>query len=167
MDIVFLIAVIQAVLASSWRLATPIIYASIGEVFTERSGVLNIGLEGIMLMGAFAGFAGTFYTGSLILGLLIAMFSGILSGLLFAIFTVTIKANQIVVGAALNLIGLGLTGFLYRTLFAGQSQGIEAFAPLEIPFLSDIPLVGEILFGHNILVYGTVVLVLVASFVMS
>jgi simple sugar transport system permease protein len=166
MDIVFLMAVIQAVLASSWRLATPIIYASIGEVFTERSGVLNIGLEGIMLMGAFAGFAGTFYTGSLILGLLVAMLSGVLSGLLFAIFTVTIKANQIVVGAALNSIGLGLTGFLYRTLFAGQSQGIEAFKPIELPLLNDIPFVGEILFGHNILVYGTVVLVLVASFVL-
>jgi len=129
MDIVFLIAVIQAVLASSWRLATPIIYASIGEIFTERSGVLNIGLEGVMLMGAFAGFAGTFYTGSLILGLLVAMLSGVLSGLLFAIFTVTIKANQIVVGAALNLIGLGLTGFLYRTLFAGQSLAISQWFP--------------------------------------
>ena len=166
MDVLFLVAIIQTVLASTWRLATPLIYASIGEVFTERSGVLNIGLEGIMLMGAFAGFTGTFYTGSLMIGLLVALASGLLSGLLFAIFTVTIKANQIVVGAALNLIGLGLTGFLYRALFAGKSQGIEAFPPLEIPILSDIPVVGEILFRHNILVYGTIVLVLVASFVL-
>jgi simple sugar transport system permease protein len=164
MEILFLVSIIQTVLASTWRLATPLIYASIGEVFTERSGVLNIGLEGIMLIGAFAGFAGTFYSGSLLVGLLVALGSGLLSGLLFAIFTVTIKANQIVVGAALNLIGLGLTGFLYRALFAGKSQGIEAFAPLQIPFLSDIPFVGEILFRHNILVYGTIVLVLVASF---
>jgi simple sugar transport system permease protein len=162
MDALFL----AAVLGSTWRLATPLIYASIGEVFTERSGVLNIGLEGIMLMGAFAGFAGTFYSGSLLVGLLVALGSGLLCGLLFAIFTVTIKANQIVVGAALNLIGLGLTGFLYRALFAGKSQGIEAFAPVQIPFLSDIPLAGEILFRHNILVYGTVLLVLVASFVL-
>jgi simple sugar transport system permease protein len=161
-----LIAVTQAVLAASWRLATPLIYASIGEVFTERSGVLNIGLEGIMLIGAFAGFAGTYYSGSLVIGLLVALASGVLSGLVFAIFTVTIKANQIVVGAAMNLIGLGLTGFLYRALFAGKSQGIEAFAPLEIPVLSNIPFVGEILFRHNILVYGTVLLVLVASFVL-
>lgn len=166
MDILFLVAVIQAVLASSWRLATPLIYAAIGEVFTERSGVLNIGLEGIMLMGAFAGFAGTFYTGSLILGLLIALGSGLLSGLLFALFTVTIKANQIVVGAAMNLVGLGLTGFLYRALFAGKAQGIQTFTPLEIPWLSDIPLVGEVLFRHNILVYGTVILMVAASFVL-
>jgi simple sugar transport system permease protein len=166
MDVLFLVAIIQTVLASTWRLATPLIYASIGEVFTERSGVLNIGLEGIMLIGAFAGFAGTFYSGSLLVGLVAALAGGLLSGLLFAIFTVTIKANQIVVGAALNLIGLGLTGFLYRALFAGKSQGIEAFAPIDIPFLSDIPFVGEILFRHNILVYGTIVLVLVASFVL-
>ncbi len=166
MELLFLVSIIQTVLASTWRLATPLIYASIGEVFTERSGVLNIGLEGIMLIGAFAGFAGTFYSGSLLIGLLVALGSGLLCGLLFAVFTVTIKANQIVVGAALNLIGLGLTGFLYRALFAGKSQGIEAFAPLQIPFLSDIPLVGEVLFRHNILVYGTVVLVLVASFVL-
>jgi len=166
MEALFLVSIIQTVLASTWRLATPLIYASIGEVFTERSGVLNIGLEGIMLIGAFAGFAGTFYSGSLLIGLLVALGSGLLCGLLFAVFTVTIKANQIVVGAALNLIGLGLTGFLYRALFAGKSQGIEAFAPLQIPFLSDIPLVGEVLFRHNILVCGTVVLVLVASFVL-
>lgn len=166
MDLVFWIALIQTVLASTWRLATPLIYASIGEVFTERSGVLNIGLEGIMLMGAFAGFAGTFYTGSLVLGLLIALGSGLLSGLLFALFTVTIKANQIVVGAAMNLVGLGLTGFLYRALFAGKAQGIQTFGPLNLPWLRDLPLVGEVLFRHNLLVYGTVLLVLVASFVL-
>lgn len=166
MEILFLVSIIQTVLASTWRLATPLIYASIGEVFTERAGVLNIGLEGIMLIGAFAGFAGTFYTGSLLAGLLVALGSGLLCGLLFAVFTVTIKANQIVVGAALNLIGLGLTGFLYRALFAGKSQGIEAFGPVQIPFLSDIPFVGEILFRHNVLVYGTIVLALAASFVL-
>jgi ABC-type uncharacterized transport system permease subunit len=166
MDIVFWIAVLQGVLGASWRLATPLIYAAIGEVFTERSGVLNIGLEGVMLMGAFSGFAATFYTESLLIGLLAAILTGIVSGLLFGLFTVTIKANQIVVGAAMNLVGLGLTGFLYRALFAGKSQGIAPFKPLEIPFLSDIPFVGEILFKHNILVYGTIVLALAASFVL-
>ncbi len=166
MDFVFWIAVLQGVLAASWRLATPLIYAAIGEVFTERAGVLNIGLEGVMLMGAFTGFAATFYTESLLLGLLAALLTGVLSGLLFGLFTVTIKANQIVVGAAMNLIGLGLSGFLYRALFAGKAQGIDPFKPIEIPLLVDIPFIGEILFKHNILVYGTVVLVLVASFVL-
>lgn len=166
MDIIALTLVLQAVLAATWRLATPLIYAAIGEVYTERAGVLNIGLEGVMLMGAFAGFAGTFYTGSLAAGLLAAVISGVVNGLIFALFTVTIKANQIVVGAAFNMIGLGITGFLYRALFVGKAQGINAFPPLKIPFLSDLPFVGEILFDHNVMVYATIVLVLVAGFVL-
>ncbi len=166
MDIFALTVAVQAILAATWRLATPLIYAAIGEVYTERSGVLNIGLEGVMLMGAFAGFAGTFYTGSLAVGILAAVLSGVINGLIFALFTVTIKANQIVVGAAFNMIGLGLTGFLYRALFVGKAQGITAFPPLDIPFLSNLPFVGEILFDHNIMVYATVVLVLTASFVL-
>lgn len=166
MDIIALTVAVQAILAATWRLATPLIYAAIGEVYTERSGVLNIGLEGVMLMGAFAGFAGTFYTGSLAVGILAAVLSGVVNGLIFGLFTVTIKANQIVVGAAFNMIGLGLTGFLYRALFVGKAQGVETFPPLDIPLLSSLPFVGEILFDHNLMVYGTVVLVLVASFVL-
>ncbi len=166
MDIIALTVAVQAILAATWRLATPLIYAAIGEVYSERSGVLNIGLEGVMLMGAFAGFAGTFYTGSLAVGILAAVLSGVVNGLIFGLFTVTIKANQIVVGAAFNMIGLGLTGFLYRALFVGKAQGVETFPPLDIPLLSSLPFVGEILFDHNLMVYGTVVLVLVASFVL-
>lgn len=166
MDVLFLIAVIQAVLAATWRLATPLIYAAVGEVFTERAGVLNIGLEGIMLIGAFAGFAGAFYTGSLAVGIGLALLSGLVCGLIFALFTVTVKANQIVVGAAFNLLGLGLTGFLYRALFVGQAQGVQTFPPLAIPLLSSIPFAGEVLFRHNFLVYATAILVPVASFVL-
>ncbi|NOZ73260.1 MAG: ABC transporter permease [Chloroflexi bacterium] len=166
MDIVFLIALVQSVLAATWRLATPLIYASVGEVFAERSGVLNIGLEGIMLFGAFFGFAVASYSGNRELGLLAAIVSGILCGLLFAIFVVTIKTNQIVVGAALNMVGLGLTGFLYRTMFTSQVQGIQAYSPIHIPVLSEIPFLGEVLFQHSILVYATVLLVPLASFVL-
>jgi general nucleoside transport system permease protein len=120
LDAAFLITLTTAVLAATWRLATPLIYAAIGEVFAERSGVLNIGLEGIMLFGAFTGFTVAYYVHSYEIGLLAAIVIGILVGLLFAFFVVTIKANQIVVGAALNMIGMGMTGFLYS-----ETTGLE------------------------------------------
>ena len=144
----------------------PLIFASIGELFTERSGVLNIGLEGIMLFGAFAGFAAGTYSGSPTVGLLAAIGVGLLAGLLFALFTVTVKANQIVVGAALNMIGLGMTGFFYRTLFDVSSKGVRTYPPLEIPLLSRIPLIGEILFKQSILVYATLLIVPAAAFLL-
>jgi simple sugar transport system permease protein len=164
MDIVFFVALAQTVLAATWRLATPLIYASVGELFAERSGVLNIGLEGIMLFGAFAGFAAATMTGSPLIGLLGAILVGLLLGLLFAVFTVTVKANQIVVGAALNMIGLGLTGFLYRTWFDVDTKNAPTFAPIEIPLLSQIPVIGDIFFKHSILVYATLLLVPFAAF---
>ena len=101
MDLLPSILFLQSILAATWRMATPIIYAAVGEVFSERAGILNIGIEGVMLIGAFSGYAAAFASGSLELGLLAAILSGIISGLIFAFFTVTIKANQIVVGAAL------------------------------------------------------------------
>lgn len=168
MDTLTLILLLQSILAATWRMATPIIYAAIGEVFTERAGVINIGLEGVMLIGAFAGFSVAFESGSLLLGLLAAVLSGAASGALFAFFTITIKANQIVVGAAFNMIGMGLTGFLYRAFYAeGRGTlGLETLQAIEIPILSQIPFVGEVLFKHNLLVYGTLLLVPLATFVL-
>ncbi len=166
MDNILQIVVLQGVLAASWRMATPLIYAAIGEMFAERSGVLNIGLEGIMLIGALTAFGTVHFTGNVIVGLLAAMLIGVICGLLFALFTVTVKANQIVVGVAFNLVGLGLTGFLYRGTFAKIAQGVEAFSPIKISVLSDLPFIGEVLFSHNPLVYGTLILVPVAAFVL-
>ncbi|HMR67672.1 MAG TPA: ABC transporter permease [Anaerolineae bacterium] len=166
MDAAVLLIALQTVLAATWRMATPLIYTAIGEMFAERAGVLNIGLEGIMLAGALTAFTGVLFTGSLAMGLLATVAIGTVCGLVFALFTVTIKANQIVVGAAFNLIGLGLTGFFYRGLFVGTPQGVETFAPLTIPLLSDLPFLGEVLFRHNLMVYGTLVLVPLATFVL-
>jgi ABC-type uncharacterized transport system permease subunit len=166
MEFALVIALVQTMLGATWRLATPLIYASIGEMFTERSGVLNIGLEGIMLFGAFAGFAAGTYSGTPTVGLIAAIVIGLLAGLLFAVFTVTIKANQIVVGAALNMIGLGMTGFLYRTMFDISIKSVKTFPPIEIPFLGQIPLIGDIVSNQSILVYATLVLVPVASFLL-
>ncbi|MCS7247410.1 MAG: ABC transporter permease [Anaerolineales bacterium] len=159
---------LQSTLAATWRMATPILYAAIGEVFSERAGVLNIGLEGIMLIGAFAAYSTAFETGNLVLGLIAAVLSGLVCGLVFALFTVTIKANQIVVGAAFNMIGMGITGFLYRAFYAesGKVLSLKTFLPLDLPFLSSIPFLGEVLFRHNIMVYATLLLVPAASFVL-
>ena len=127
MDIAAVIALVTTVLAATWRLATPLIYASVGELFTERSGVLNIGLEGIMLFGAFAGFAAGIRhrkpsrrPGRRDRRRLVDRpdVRGLHS---------EIKANQIVVGAAINMIGLGLTGFLYRTLFDVNTKAVKTF----------------------------------------
>ncbi|MCC6146532.1 MAG: ABC transporter permease [Anaerolineaceae bacterium] len=168
MDLLPGILFLQSILAATWRMATPILYAAVGEVFTERSGVLNIGLEGVMLIGAFAGYSVAFESGNLVLGLLAAILSGILSGLIFALFTVTIKANQIVVGAAFNMIGAGITGVLYRVFYAesGKVLSLKTFQPFQIPFLGDIPFLGEVLFNQNIMVYATLLVVPLASFIL-
>jgi ABC-type uncharacterized transport system permease subunit len=166
LDTAFLITVITAILAATWRLATPLIYTATGEVFAERSGILNIGLEGIMLFGAFTGFTAAYFTHSYNIGLLAAAGIGILIGAIFAVFVVTIKANQIVVGAALNMIGMGMTGFMYRTMFTTTVNGVQAYPTINIPLLSQIPVLGQILFQQNILVYATILLALAASFVL-
>lgn len=166
MEDVATLSFLATTLGATWRLATPLIFASIGEIFSERAGVLNIGLEGVMLVGAFAGFAVAFTTGSIPLGLLAAIGGGILIGLLFAFFTITIKADQIVVGAAINLLGLGLTAFLFRAYFVSTGKGVEIAKPLDIPWLSDLPFFGEAFFRQNALVYSTVLVTVLAVFVL-
>lgn len=168
MDLIPSILFLQSILAATWRMATPILYAAVGEVFSEKAGVINIGLEGVMLIGAFSAYSVAFEFGSLWLGLVVAILAGILSGLIFAFFTITIKANQIVVGAAFNMIGMGITGFLYRSMYAVSAVplGLKTFQSVEIPFLSSIPFLGEVLFKHNIMVYGTLLVVPLATFVL-
>ena len=166
MDDIVSLGFLATTLGATWRLATPLIFASIGEVFSERAGVLNIGLEGVMIVGAFAGFAAVVSTGSLPLGFAAAMLAGMAVGLVFALFTITIKADQIVVGAALNLLGLGLTAFLFRTYFVSTGRGVEVARPIDIPGLSDLPFFGEALFRQNFVVYSTLLLVLVAVLVL-
>ncbi|MDX0536467.1 ABC transporter permease [Sinorhizobium medicae] len=157
---------LAATIAASWRLAAPLIFASIGEVFSERAGVLNIGLEGTMLAGAFAGFAAAFTSGSILFGVAAAIAAGVLVGLLFAFFTITIKADQIVVGAAINLLGLGLTAFLFRSYFPSAGKGIDIAKPVHLPWLSDLPFFGEALFRQNAFVYSTLPVTALAVFVL-
>jgi simple sugar transport system permease protein len=148
--------------AVDWRLATPLIFAATGEAICERAGVLNIGIEGIMLIGAFFGFATTYATGDLALGFASGMASGLLAAFVFAVFAVTIRADQIVVGVAVNLLGMGLTSFLFRTYFVSTGRGVDIARSLDIPLLSGVPYLGAALFQQNILVYSTVPIVLAA-----
>ncbi len=117
----------MALLTATLRSAAPLVFAAMGGLLSERSGVTNIALEGFMLMGAFAGVAGTWFSSSPIVGLLVAIVVGAIGGFVFAFWAVTLKADQIVAGTAIVLLGLGLTSFLTEQIWgqAGSSPGVE------------------------------------------
>ncbi|HEY3315410.1 MAG TPA: ABC transporter permease [Bacillota bacterium] len=140
---------------SSMRLATPILLTALGENVAEKSGIINVGIEGEMLVGAFVAFATTYATGSLLVGLISGASAGLLVAAIFALAAITLRADQVVVGTAINLLGLGLTGFLYRSLFVTTSnaQLVSPFPSVPIPGLSRIPVLGPMLFHQNVLVY--------------
>jgi ABC-type uncharacterized transport system permease subunit len=165
---VFTAAFISTWLAAGVRLAMPLLLAALGEIFNELAGILNVGIEGIMLIGALAGFLGAYYLGSPWLGALVAAASGLLTGLLLGWIFVTIQADQVVTGITFNILALGLTSMIYRLAFGVTTvpATVPMFTTLKIPYLSEIPLLGPVLFRHNIIVYGTVVLVLLAAFVL-
>lgn len=145
------------VLAAGMRLATPILLAALGEVFAERAGVLKIGIEGEMLIGALCGFLGAFYLKNLWLGLLLGMAGAALFSLIAAVMSITFRVDQVITGITLNILALGLTSFVYRFIL-GQSMippSVTALKPLKIPGLSAIPVLGPILFQQNLLVYLT------------
>jgi ABC-type uncharacterized transport system permease subunit len=155
-------------LASAIRLATPLIFAAIGGLICERAGVFNIALEGQILLGAFAAALGTYYTGSPWGGLATAVLFGGLSGLVLAVVTVRMQVNQIVMGIAMVLFSTGFTSFMSRIAFpgGGNSLSLPGFKPISIPVLSDIPVLGRILFGQDVMFYIMLVLVLGVHFVL-
>lgn len=153
-----------AFLASTAGAATPLILASMGELVTERSGVLNLGLEGMMLVGAVSGFAVTLGTGSMTLGLLAAMVVGMALALIFGFLVLTLQTNQVATGLALTLFGVGLSAFMGRG-FVGQT--IAPLPHLHFPVLSELPFVGPLLFRFDIMVYGSVVLVAVVGWMLA
>jgi simple sugar transport system permease protein len=162
----FSVTVLVGILASGIRLATPYLYASIGETFGQRSGVLNLGVEGQMLLGAFAAFYVTLTTGNLWLGLLAAMAVGALMGLAMAFVTVNLHAQQGISGIGFFLFGLGLSDLLFQKLL-GTVETVQGFPKIHIPVLSGIPIIGEIFFSQNLLVYFAYLLVPIAWFVMN
>lgn len=141
-------------LQGSLVLSVPLILAALGELVTERSGVINTGIEGLMLIGAFAAFAATYATGSPVLGLAAGAVSATAAGALFAVLTVAFKADQVITGTGLNLLGPGLTGTLYRAMFPPSSRAlfVEPLAGKRTPVLSELPLLGPLVFRQNALV---------------
>jgi len=160
--------ILVGLLSSTLRMATPILAASLGEIFAERSGVLNLGLEGVMLESAFMSFWVTYLTDNLWIGVLTGMAVGGLMSLIHAYLAVSLHADQVVSGIAIWLVGTGLSSFQYRAAFGivFVPPAIAGFKPLSIPVLSEIPFLGPILFQHDILVYLVILLVPLAAFVL-
>ncbi len=162
----FTTTVLVGILASGIRLSTPYLFASLGETFGQKSGVLNLGVEGIMLLGAFAAFYTTFITENLWLGLLAAIIVGGIMGLAVAVISVTLKAEQGISGIGIYLFGLGMSELLFQKTL-GTVEIVSGFSSIYIPLLSDIPIVGEIFFQQNLLVYFAYIMVPISWFVLS
>ncbi|MGH2921583.1 MAG: ABC transporter permease [Gaiellaceae bacterium] len=157
-------------LASTLRFATPLAFAAMGGIFSERSGVVNIGLEGMMLIGAFFAVWGSIWSGSWLVGLLMAMISGGLLALIHGIFSIHLLADQIVSGFAVNLLALGLTGYLFSSIYPGGIPGdqVSRVPKLDLTFLDGIPLVGDFLagvFGDLSLLVWLMILTVILTFI--
>jgi ABC-type uncharacterized transport system permease subunit len=162
----FSAAVLVGILTSAIRLATPYLYAAIGETFGQTSGVVNLGVEGIMLVSGYAAFFVVLTTGSLWLGLLIAIVAGILMGLLMSFVSVTLKAEQGISGIGLYMFGLGLSSLLFKVTI-GTVKTVSGFPPINIPLLSQIPIIGPVFFQQSLLVYGAFLLVPLATWLLN
>ena len=136
--------------------STPLLLAAIGELVVERSGVLNLGVEGMMVVGAVCGFAAAYWSGSPYLGIVAGIAGGMVMALLFAVMTQTFVSNQVATGLALTLLGLGVSGLIGESFVGLPGVRLEA---IHIPVLSQIPFIGPILFGQDILVYVSFALV--------
>ncbi len=160
--------ILVSFLSSVIMLSTPTLIAALGIVFSERAGIVNIGTEGMMLIGALAGVIGSMMTGSVWLGALIAMVVAMLFAAIFAFFTVVVKADQTVIGTGMNILASGLTITVNRAVFGASTSPpkIETFVRTPIPLLSDIPVLGPVLFSQPIPVYVAFLLVPVTWFVM-
>lgn len=162
----FTARVLIGVLTAGIRLATPYIYAAIGETFGQRSGVLNLGVDGIMLLGAYAAFYVVFRTGDLFLGVVAAIVVGGAMGLLMAFISVTLQAEQGISGIGIYLFGLGMSDLLFQVTL-GSVETVSGFPAIPIPLLADLPVIGRIFFQHNLMVYSAYALVPIAWFVLN
>lgn len=155
------LSLLTALCSSMVTMAVPLLLAALGELIAERAGVLNIGLEGLILVGAFSALVIAMFTGSSTLGIVAALAAGALLGAGFAFFVVRRNASQVVAGTALNLLAAGLTGVAYRAIFGvtGAALTIRGSAALPIPLLSSLPVVGPAFFGQPPLAYAGFALV--------
>lgn len=157
-------SIIMAVLVTGLISGTPLLFAALGELISEKAGVMNLGVEGMMLMGAVTGFAVDVYTHSQWAGILAAMIAGGIVAIIHAFLTISLRANQVVSGLALTIFGTGLSAYLGKPLIGLPAPA--TFKTVPIPGLSEIPWLGPILFSHDLLVYLSFVLVAVIWFVL-
>ena len=150
------------------RSATPILYPALAGIFSERSGVLNIALEGIMLISAFAAVVGSYYTGNPWIGVLCAIAAGLLTSLIHAFMCINMRADQAIVGTGINILGAGLPSFLLLKLFGSQgiSPIVERIPEWRVPILADIPIIGPIIGEQSPLVYIGLIMVPVSWYVL-
>ncbi|MDJ0950520.1 MAG: ABC transporter permease [Alphaproteobacteria bacterium] len=146
---------VVAILVSTVRAGTPLVFAALGELITEKSGVLNLGIEGMMLVGAVTGFIAMVLTGSPILAIAAAMAAGMLMALIFGVLTLTLFTNQVATGLALTIFGIGLSAFVGLAYVGTPIKGLQ---PVDIPALSELPIVGPLLFGYDPMIYGSLVM---------
>ena len=140
--------------------ATPLVYAALGEMITEKSGVLNLGVEGMILVGAVSAFATIHFTGSAILAILVGLSAGALLSLIFAVLVLGFQATQVATGLALTIFGIGVSALLGQDLVGIAYDGLPK---IQIPILSAIPVIGPLLFNHDILVYGSFAMIFVVA----
>ena len=161
-------AIVVSMLAATVRIATPLLLAALGELVAERAGILNLGVEGTMLMGAFSAFLFTYVSGSLIVGLVAGMLTGMMMSLVMVVMAATLKVEQVVTGLSLNLLAVGLSAYLYKQFFGetGTLPTVPVMPTVDIPGLSSIPYLGEILFSQKALTYFAFFMVPVVWFML-
>lgn len=152
---------LEILLDATVRAGTPILFATIGAILNERSGIINLGIEGLMLIGALAGFSGTYLSGSLLVGVLFAFAATFLAGSIHALITVQLRGNQIVSGLAMTMFGIGITALFGKSMVG---LTIDGFTRIAIPGLSQLPIIGKAFFNQDILIYFSFLLVYLVWF---
>ncbi len=160
------VSVLLATVASAIRLATPFLLAALGETIGQRSGVLNLGVEGVMLLGAYGAYYATLRTDSVMFGILISLVVGGVMGIAYGVVTLALRAEQGISGIGIFIFGLGLSDLLFQKQ-VGTPTPIDGLGDVAIPLLGDLPVVGEVLFHQNALVYVAFLLVPVLWFVIN
>jgi simple sugar transport system permease protein len=159
---------LTALLSAGLVAAVPLLLAALGETLTERAGLLNLGLEGIMLLGAFSGFVAALNSHSVLFGLVVGMLSGLVVGAIFGFLTITLRVDQVIVGLGLAIFGGGVTGFLFRVFYGQQFPTLMVSAPkIVLPLVSDLPVLGPAFFRQQPLVYLAWGLVIVLALVLT
>ncbi len=169
MSVVLDAAAISGLIASMLELSVPMAFAALGEVISERGGVINLGTEGVMLVGAISAFSISFFMHNNLLGVLLGAFCGALIGLLMAFISISLKQDQILSGLGIYFLGLGLSGFVYEALFSqiGSTIRIEGLPKVPIPLLSQIPILGDSLFSQDIMEYLAFVTLIIVILVIG